>query len=99
MPERKQPFDVRLMYPGASRELRLRQARLQERAVEIDLSGLQRSQPDGTELRAAMALGRGKRLRFPNVVADGQHEKLLCHLHGLLIGFALRCPVPEIGEC
>src|ERR1035437_8272608 len=60
VPEREQPFDVRLGYSNAAGKLRFLQTRTQVRCVEVDLGGLQSRERDGVELRPAATRRRGQ---------------------------------------
>jgi hypothetical protein len=89
MAEREEAFDVGFGYADAAGKFSLLEAGLEKSAVEIDFGGLECREQDGAEPGAAVALGDGQRLGFADVVAEGQHEEILRHVEGFLIGFAL----------
>ena len=99
VPERKQSFDVRLGYSNAAGQVRFPQTRRQECRLEIDLGGLQSRERDGVEPRPAATRWRRQWAALPDVVANGQHEEILRHIHGFLTGFTLCDAVTEIRQC
>src|ERR1035438_6470501 len=88
-----------LGYSNTAGKFRFFQSRRQERGVEVDLGRLQCGERDGPELGPAATRWRGQWSALTEVVANGQHEEVLRHMQGFLIGFPLSHAVTEIRKC
>jgi hypothetical protein len=51
------------------------------------------------ELCPPVVRWRGQLFALADVIADGQHQELLRHIHGFRIGFTLGGAITEIRKC